>query len=341
MARVLGSAPAKSILFGEHYAVYGARGVACGITPRNSISFEAHGQDGGFSYETKIGKMEISAQGKVSCAQALLPAAEAYRRSVEKWPDARKLKIHARQEKVWPIKGVGNSASLAAAMAAGIAKCAGKTADARECFEVAQQSDKVAHGGSPSGIDAAAVSYGGAVVARKKFGAEITYDFSNVKIGKMNGWKFLLVDTDAGKGKANTAEQIAKFARAHKAGKKPEAMTDLERQAVCSEYGALVEDAIGALARGNMGRVAECMNQNHALLRKGDVSCAGIEKAVSGALKAGASGAKLSGAGGEGGAVLVLAEDGKIPGIGKALLKAGFSTHEFTISKDGARAEKA
>ncbi len=335
-------APAKVILFGEHYVVYGADGIACGITPYNKIVLQTHEDGPAFEREDGLGRLKIWEDGKVECPDALKPAAEAYFAAKEKWPEIGNLRIRADYSKVWGLKGVGNSASLASALAAGLAKLAGKEASAQECFEVAQRSDKVAHGGSPSGIDAAAVSYGGPVTARKIFGAAIAYDFGKAKFGEAEGWEFLIVDTmKAGVVKASTAGQIAKFAKINGIAKKPEELSDVERADVCKDYAPVSKKALSALASADMESVARLMNENQKMLADGGASSEGIEEAVGIALDNGAEGAKLSGAGGEGGAVLALCKKEKVADVEKALLEAGCKSYPFRISDKGAHAKKS
>jgi mevalonate kinase len=79
------------------------------------------------------------------------------------------------------------------------------------------------------------------------------------------------------------------------------------------------------------------MNENHDLLKARGVSSAGIEKAIATALAAGAYGAKMTGAGGEGGAVLVLCEEASKAKVSAALKDAcGFVSYPVSLAKKGA-----
>ena len=64
------------------------------------------------------------------------------------------------------------------------------------------------------------------------------------------------------------------------------------------------------------------MNENHALLRQLTVSSPGFDDLCAAALKAGASGAKLSG-GGRGGNMIALADPAITPAVASALYEAG------------------
>lgn len=341
MAKITGYAPAKAILFGEHFVVWGAKGVACGIEPYNRVEMEAeNAESASFEYDTALGSASIGADGKLSGEKSLAPAAAGYALAVKKWPKLAGMRIRATAKAAWPLKGVGNSASLCAALAAGLAKAAGEDADENDYFEIAQESDRVAHGGSPSGIDAAAVSRGGAVTLRKKFSTPPEFEFSKADFFVPDGWEFLLIDTyRKGAPRANTAEQIGKFALASGMKIPPGEASQKEREMVTDEYDALAETAMRALKNGDMEMVGRAMNENHAMLRERGVSCEGLEKAVSVALLNGATGAKLTGAGGEGGAALALCDGKNARKIEGELKKSGFDVYGFKISGKGAHAD--
>lgn len=340
--KIAAFAPAKTILFGEHFVVWGAKGIACGIEPCNKIEIEAEEAPApSFHYITEVGTIDAKPDGKIiSGEKSLAPAAAAYALACKKWKGLLSLKVKARANASWNMKGVGNSASFCAALACALAKAAGEKTSQEGMFEVAQEADRVAHGGSPSGIDAAAVSMGGALLAQKKFGKDAKYEFSRIEARIPAGWKFILIDTSReGEERAKTSVQIAKFARSFGMEKNPADATVPERHAITSLYGDLFDKARSALANGWMEEVGQCMNENHALLRAHGVSCPRTEEAVSLAFGAGADGAKLTGAGGEGGAVLALVRRKNEAAVLSALKKRGFSTFEFAISEKGAHCE--
>jgi mevalonate kinase len=79
------------------------------------------------------------------------------------------------------------------------------------------------------------------------------------------------------------------------------------------------------------------MNQNHALLMQHEVASEGLEEAVFAALDAGAYGAKMTGAGGEGGAALALCKKEEMGRLaGKVREKTGFASYPLTLAKRGA-----
>jgi mevalonate kinase len=316
---ILARAPAKAILFGEHYVVYGAPGLVAAIEPCNEIGMEAKKADAasaGFEYHSTIKENDVKA-GLRPSSSALQPEgrlpvhpyAALYHKLARELPALRHLRIRAQVKYAWPLKGVGNSASLGAALGAGFRKIGGekKTAPS-SLFEDAQTADEVAHGGGrPSGIDAAAASYGGVIEFEKNFKMPQRPEIRALKIAPMKGAEFLLIGTlAAGEKRGSTAELIAGFARAHGIEKKPGELNGKERRAVFAPYLPLFIRARRALGIGDWKEVGRLMDENHRMLKEKGVSSPRIERAVSICKSSGALGAKLSGAGGPGGVVIAL-----------------------------------
>ncbi len=346
---ILARAPAKVILFGEHYVVYGAPGLVAAIKPFNEIGIEAGKTDAasaGFEYHSTMRENDVQVPLVEAGPEGRLPVhpyAALYHKLAGKLPALRRLRIRAQVKYAWPLKGVGNSASLGAALGAGLRKIGGekKTAPS-SLFEDAQAADEVAHGGGrPSGIDAAAASYGGVMEFEKDFENPLKPKTRQIKIAPMGGAEFLLIGTlGPGETRGSTAELIAGFARAHGIEKKPGEISERERSAVFDAYLPLFLRARRALAKGDWKEVGKIMDENHQMLKEKGVSSPRIEKAVSICKSSGALGAKLSGAGGPGGVVIALAERKKAGALRSALERGGFACYEFEIAKKGAQAEK-
>lgn len=307
-------APAKAILFGEHYVVYGAGGLVAAIEPCNEIEMEAEdaGREGaGLKYCSTLPENNITIDLKRPPVNSKHPYCALYLKLAKELPRLRTLRIRAQVKYAWPLKGVGNSASIGAALGAGLRRLAGeKRAAASSLFEDAQTADEVAHGGGrPSGIDAAAASYGNVMEFRKDFANPLRPKIVPLKIAPMHKAGFLLIDTHrAGEKRASTADLVAGFGRAHGIEKKPGELGARQREDVCAPYMPLFLHAKRALEQGEWDIVGLMMDEDHKLLREKGVSSDGIEKAVGVAKAFGALGAKLSGAGGIGGVVIALAE---------------------------------
>jgi len=329
------SAPCKCILFGEHYAVYGAPAVALAIEPRNVVAFSKGAQKEGIGMFSPFGKGAISPSGKFSGAVelALFEAVARKAAGGRKLPDCTAEFLSA-----WKLKGVGTSASLCAAFACGIARLCGRKPDAAALFDAAQAGDFVAHSGKASGIDARTVCEGGTIVFRRGFSPP-RFDFARLKLAFPPGCSLFLVDTNVGK-RDGTGKMVDRFGKSFGIRSAPKEAGDAARERVLAEYAPLWLKAEKWLKKPSAAVLGSLMDENHALLLGRGMSSRGIERAVAAAKKNGALGAKITGAGGEGGAALVLCNKGNVRAlVGKVRDETGFACHGITLADAGARVD--
>ncbi|MEM2138015.1 MAG: hypothetical protein QW568_02915 [Candidatus Anstonellaceae archaeon] len=328
----ISSAPCKAILFGEHYVVYGAPALSIAIEPRTIVKFEEAGGIQGAALKSVYGEGKISAQGEFSGPPELAIYAEV----AEKIFGAGSIpSFSAEFFSAWKIKGAGASASLCAAFAAGCFKLAGRTPSAEEIFAAAQAGDLLAHGGKASGIDAKTVSFGHPLIFQRSFEPP-AFNSSPANFALPQGCALLLVDTNVGI-KDTTAKLIADFAESFGIASSPQDLPAQRRAEVFAEYEPVWEKVRGMMLGTSGKALGAVMNENHDLLKMRGVSSAGIEKAIATALAAGAHGAKMTGAGGEGGAVLVLCELEAKAKIAASLKEAcGFVSYPVSLAQRGA-----
>ncbi|VVC00477.1 Mevalonate kinase [uncultured archaeon] len=333
MADFSASAPCKAILFGEHYVVYGSPALAIAIEPRNAVKFESWDGDG-IAMKSALGNGVISPTGEYGGPDELGIFADV---AAAVFKGKNLPSCAATFEPAWKLKGVGTSASLCAAFAAGLFRLAGKKASPEEIFTAAQAGDLVAHGGRASGIDAKTVSYGCPLVFERSFSPP-AFNSKPAKFALPKGSSLLLIDTNKGK-REGTGKMLEVFAHQFGIGGTPEAAAEAQREAIREEYAPLWAEIEKNLKESSPKKLGAIMNENHALLRKRKMSSPGIEKAVSAALSAGACGAKLTGGGGEGGAVLALVETGNAAHISEAIsASTSFGCHVLSLAKKGAGA---
>lgn len=330
------SAPCKCILFGEHYVVYGAPALSLAIEPRNKVVFSDGINGEGISMFSPFGEGKISQLGKYEGVPELGIFAEV----AKKIARGKKLpSCSAEFLSAWGVKGVGTSASLCASFAAGLCKAMGMRQDSGRLFESAQAGDLVAHGGRASGIDARTVIAGKPLAFRRNF-SKGTYEFSPVDFSLPSGCSLMLIDTFAGK-KDGTLKMLGKFARYVGISVPPQKASRALRQQTISEYAPLWEEIERCLKKPDARELGRLMDMNHALLSKRKMSSKGMERAIGLAREAGAYGAKLTGAGGEGGAVIFICDSGQKPAIARKITDAaGFACHGIEIAKGGVRVEQ-
>lgn len=326
------SAPCKCILFGEHYVVYGAPALSLAIEPRNTVKFSEALQGGQMEFLSSVyGKGRVDANGAYSGAPELAIYAEVAKKVFGPAIPP----FSAEFFSAWKMKGTGTSASLCAAFAAGAFKLSGKQASAEEIFAAAQTGDLLAHGGKASGIDAKTVSYGKPWVFQRSFDPP-AFHASPSGFALPTGTAFLLADTNTGI-KDGTAKMISLFASSFGIATPPQELPEEERNGVWEEYTEVWAMAEKSMRNASGRQLGQLMNDCHDLLKMRGVSSAGMERAVATALSAGAHGAKMTGAGGEGGAVIVLCEEAKTGRIAAAIEEeCGFSSHEVSLARKGA-----
>ncbi|MFA6490228.1 MAG: hypothetical protein WCT52_06170 [Candidatus Micrarchaeia archaeon] len=324
------SAPCKAILFGEHYVVYGSPALSLAIEPRNAVKFSDGAK--GVNLKSALGEGRISGGGRYIGQREISLYAEVARAvlGVGKMPDCTAEFLPA-----WKLKGVGTSASLSAAFAAGLYRLKGENADAEMIFAAAQAGDLVAHGGRASGIDAKTVSHGTALVFQRSF-SPLAFNSSEAVFALPDGTALLLIDTNVGK-KDGTDRMLEIFASQFGIRVPPHEAKEEQRQKISKEYAPLWEKIESAMKGTDAETLGSLMDENHLLLKKRKMSSNGIEKAVSSAIAAGAYGAKMTGGGGEGGAALALFDRGSIgAAAGKITGKTGFACHIISLAKKGA-----
>ncbi len=328
------SAPCKVILFGEHYVVYGSPVLAIAIEPRNRVKF-GRWEGAGVSLHSSYGTGVITRDGAYEGAEEL----EIYQAVANAvFPNGNVPSCKAEFLPSWKLKGVGASASFCAAFAAGLFRLAGKTPSTEEIFAAAQAGDLLAHGGRASGIDAKTVSFGESLIFQRSFEPP-EFNSSPANFSLPAGTALFLIDTFRGE-KDGTLKMLETFASQFGVSMTPSEVSGKKRLEIREEYAPVWKKIVGEMKNPDPKRLGRLMEENHALLRERKMSSEGIETAVSSALASGAHGAKLTGAGGEGGAVLVLCEESSQAGIARRISEqTGFACHPISLAKKGAAIE--
>ena len=285
----IGKGYGKTILFGEHFVVYGLSAIASALG----------------SYTTADVKV-IEGNGWTVDDQR--PATPGYKKqkhneamqSVQNVIDY--LKIDTKNQKLEitfngnliAASGVGASAAQCTSLARALNDTFNLDLDDEKINEAAYEGEKSYHG-TPSGIDNTASTYGGLIWFKKNMsGGKNIMDLLQARK------KMSLVIANSGI-TASTTEVVADVR--HLKEKNP-----VKFEKIFAEYKNLVEDAKNALINGDIITIGDLMNQNHKLLQEITVSGEINDKLVEIALKNGAVGAKMTGTG-RGGLVIALAEN--------------------------------
>jgi len=311
-------APTKVIFCGEHFVVYGAPAIAFPTALPDEVKLA---EEKGAGFEIVSGKrFAVGREGGIVEGDSMLSNyMQLFWSLAGKMKKGRKLK--AKFVNRGAIKGMGNSASFATALARCLLKYSKRKMTDDELFSLVQETETRMHGGRASGVDARTVIVGRPQMFMKRFNP-LRYTFADADACLPKGTVLIVVDTYRGS-RETTAETTARFARAHGILKRPEELSEEERRRLLKQYGKIFKKILGELkAGGDAARLGRLMDENQRLLAS--VSSKGIDETLGLARKAGALGAKLTGGGGEGGAVIVLAEKKKAGRIIAACKKAGF-----------------
>jgi len=313
--RALASAPGKVILFGEHFVVEDQPAVAVAISLRARVRAELTRDS-----VIRVSSRNLKATGEYSIAPAeekdpLYPIAYAAYLAMNKAGETRGVNIEVDSD-IPPGAGMGSSAAVAVATVAATASALGLELSLDEISKLAHESEKIVHG-KPSGIDNTIATFGGAIAYRKSEGfVKLNVDFSDL----------VLVLADTGKPR-NTGELVKRVLTLKAAF--PSVFEPLYYAA-----GRLAVEAAKLMERGDWEAVGSLMNVNHGLLSAIGVSTLELENLVYSARRAGALGAKLTGAGG-GGFIVALCKKGEETTVVQELERASPRVFVSRVSERG------
>ncbi|MGA3193034.1 MAG: mevalonate kinase [Candidatus Bathyarchaeia archaeon] len=324
---VVASAPAKVILFGEHFVVYGEPAIVLAIDRRayatvdRSEDKRVHVQSTNLNlkgyFEDGVFKVE---QGDIREAKLRFAPVKL---AVEKVLAAHKSDIGLDIEinSTVPVAaGLGSSAAVVTAVTAAAAALLSVKMSKEDIFRVALEAEKLVHG-TPSGVDPAIATFGGALLFQTDTGfkpLEVKTDIPLV-VGDTGVERSTRVQVEKVRNLMDNYPQIA------------EPMRKAARE--------IVLRAIDALRSNDLKTIGDLMNINHALLYGVGVSDESLEWLINAAKKSGALGAKLTGAGG-GGCMIALAEDDKLEDVLQGIMRAGGRPFKARKTDEGVRVEQ-
>ena len=307
------SAPGKIIIFGEHAVVYGRPALAVPVTQvhadveireseRPGIWIDAPDVDLHADLNTLPSDHPLA-----SVIHNFLflsrPSPDPSGRPLPK-RDGKFPNINIKISSTIPVaSGLGSGAAVTVALVRALSSFLSHPMSDDEFNAFAYEIEKLHHG-TPSGIDNTVITYARPVYFIKGQPIE------TFKVGQ----PFTIVIGDTGIS-APTKESVGDVRKLWQADQ-------MKWERLFDDVGEIVQQARKSIESGEWKALGDLMNANHELLQKMTVSSPELDTLVTGALKAGALGAKLSG-GGRGGNMIALVTPEMAETVAGSLKEAG------------------
>ncbi|MCS7282752.1 MAG: mevalonate kinase [Anaerolineae bacterium] len=296
--RICASAAGKVILLGEHAVVYG----------RPALAIPLQGLRAWATLTPHAGPFRI--QAPAVGVDALLsdlpmehPLARIVYLTAEHFGFAPPQALLRIDSEIPVASGLGSGAAVSTAVVRALAAWYGVEAPPEVVSALVYEVERIYHG-TPSGIDNTVIAYG----------RPIYFVRGQPPRPLAVGGTFFLLIADSGI-PSPTREVVLDVRRRWEA--------DRERyEGLFDRIAEQVEAAHRAIVEGNAAELGARMNENHRLLQEMGVSAPVLDRLVDAARRAGALGAKLSGAG-RGGNVVALVEADAAGCVAKGLKEAG------------------
>jgi mevalonate kinase len=325
VSRARAAAPAKIILFGEHFVVYGNPAILASINRRVTVTAKKAKEDNNNNTSSKVkiesdiasGEFDGSTFRLIEGANArgtLEPLYYAVRQALDNRKQKMGLEIEIKSDIPYGV-GLGSSAASLVATIAAVESLFGKP-DRKKVCESAIEAEKIIHKNS-SGADCFVSTFGGMIHYSKGEG------FKKIE----SKTKLFLVIGDTGI-KHNTGDLVSSVRKLKEANQMLFSGLMSQSKDICNQ-------ALAALNNGNIEHLGMLMNENQLILERLGISHEKADELIDVARRAGALGAKITGAGG-GGAIIALAsskQDSET--IASAIKEAGQSAFEAEIDSKG------
>lgn len=289
--RSVSSAPAKIILFGEHFVVYNNPAIIAAINRRIRVAAQLNDKlrvnikSGENSLSVPVNSNDSFIMSHDNSAISLFPIFKCVKH-VFKEKNLVNVGVNLEIDSQIPHgEGLGSSAASCVSTVAALYSLFSDL-DKNQIYETARLMEQNIHTNS-SGVDCYVSTFGGIMNFEPEIG------FSKVRPKK----KFTLLIGTSGI-KHSTGEVVSQVRQFRQ--KNSSAFDDLS-----SKARAICKKAISFMNEGNESELGNLLTDNHKLLSTLGVSHPEIEKLIENCLDNGALGAKLTGAG-KGGAVIAL-----------------------------------
>jgi len=300
----------KTILFGEHFVVYGLEGIPCALRQVTTARVKKISGEKGYELvDNRLATPSYKEEKKGEYSSLIS-------RILEYMQVKNRVQITLGGD-LYAASGMGASASCAVAIARAINE-EYKLSWNNEQINKAAFEGETAGSGTPSGIDNTVATYGGFLLFKKNLtGGENKIEVVTIK------QPVEIVLGNSGK-TALTKEVVGDVKKIKEAN--PEKMAK-----IFAEYEKIEQEAVKALKNYDLKKLGKLMDKNHKLLKEITVSCKELDELVETAKKAGAFGAKLTGTG-RGGMMIALTSGKELQEkVAKAITVKGYAATKTQI----------
>jgi mevalonate kinase len=307
----------KTILFGEHFVVYGLPSIASAISNYTEAKIEP--ASGG---EQFIPGVELVDERPATPGYKEKKRGE-MERSLKLILDFMKIDTQKNPLKITLsgnlkcASGIGASAAMASSIARALSEKFGKNLDDDKINEVAYEGEK-GSAGNPSGIDNTASTYGGLLIFEKNLeGGKNMIERLSIE----KPIEIVVINSGVTQETKEVVADVRKFKEEN----------EKRFAEICGEYKKVFERGLQALKTGDVQKLGQAIEKNQVLLKQITVSSELIDEIVSKAKRAGAIAAKLTGTG-RGGLVIALTPGKELQEkVAKEMQEAGFETTKTSI----------
>jgi mevalonate kinase len=311
--------PGKVILFGEHFVVKGSKALVAAIDLYTKAEIEESNWPSEIVSEGTEIRGKINADLKVVGSKELEPFARIL--SVLKSWGFQLSGFKAKISSEIPMSaGLGSSAASAAAFSLSYTNMLGYKLNDKELFTLSNEAEKITHI-NPSGVDSAAITYGGILIFKKDVGV-----ISRLNTLFSDKYSFIIADSGIKRSTSVPVKDVL-------------ILSEKLWPAVSLIYDVadkIVDLGNDAISNDDYETLGTLMNINQGLLNSIGVSSIELEEIVYRSRLAGAIGAKLTGAG-RGGSVIILAPSNKVESIIDKIKCCVRWASKIRISQNGAR----
>ena len=319
------SAPGKIILTGEHFVVLGApalavainRHVVVRVNQRNDRRLHIASSLGmAGKFDQNLFNLEEGGSNTRSFLEPVKIAAESV---LKKYAVKKGLNIQVNSD-IPVASGLGSSSAVSVSTVASVGEAIGISLSREEILDLSSTAEKSVHK-NPSGIDIAIATYGGTILYERQKGMTRIEDTPNLAL--------VIGNTGITRNTGSLVEAVRQ-----RRDRLPSTINPL---IVAAE--SLTRSAVDALRDRDLVKLGELMDVSQGLLAAVGTSCIELDRLVYAARRAGALGAKLTGAGG-GGCMIALCSEDTLEKVSEAIKQANGSPITVDKTEEGVKTWK-